>query len=149
MSNSPHHADPFRESSRSHSGGSSAHRSWLRALERTAAISANSLVTLPCLIDELAIAFGEAVAFIGEEECLSYRVLAERCRRYARWAVNQDVRAGEVVCLIMPNCPDYVAIWLGITRIGGVVALINTNLADNQLAHAINLVAPKHIIVGA
>ena len=28
----------------------------------------------------------------------------------------------------MPNRPEYLAIWLGITRVGGVVALLNTNL---------------------
>jgi fatty-acyl-CoA synthase len=40
------------------------------------------------------------------------------------------------------------AIWLGVTRIGGIVALINTNLVGNQLLHAINLVAPRHVIAG-
>jgi fatty-acyl-CoA synthase len=49
----------------------------------------------------------------------------------------------------MPNCPEYVAIWLGITRVGGVVSLLNTNLVGDSLAHAINIVEPKHIIVGA
>jgi fatty-acyl-CoA synthase len=40
------------------------------------------------------------------------------------------------------------AIWLGITRIGGIVSLVNTHLVGDQLAHAINLVEPKHIIIG-
>ena len=38
----------------------------------------------------------------------------------------------------MPNRPDYLAIWLGLTRIGGVVALINTNLAGEALAHCLH-----------
>src|SRR5262249_10481792 len=41
------------------------------------------------------------------------------------------------------------AIWLGISRMGGVVSLLNTNLAGASLAHCINIVAPKHIIVDA
>ena len=32
----------------------------------------------------------------------------------------------------MPNRPDYLAIWLGITRVGGVVALLNTNCAGRR-----------------
>jgi len=40
-------------------------------------------------------------------------------------------------------------VWLGITRIGGVVALINTNLTGMALAHCVNVVVPKHIIVAA
>ena len=47
----------------------------------------------------------------------------------------------------MPNRPEYMAIWLGITRVGGVVALLNTNLTGPSLAHCINIVAPRHLIV--
>src|ERR1700730_11506180 len=49
----------------------------------------------------------------------------------------------------MPNRPEYMAIWLGITRVGGVVALLNTNLAGPPLAHCINIAAPRHLIVAA
>ena len=40
----------------------------------------------------------------------------------------------------MPNRPDYMAAWLGISRIGGVVALLNTNLTGRALAHSIEIV---------
>ena len=49
----------------------------------------------------------------------------------------------------MPNRPEYMAVWIGITSVGGVVALINTNLIGPSLAHCIDIVAPKHIIVAA
>ncbi len=49
----------------------------------------------------------------------------------------------------MPNRPEYMAIWLGITSVGGVVSLINTNLRGASLAHCINIVSPKHIIVAS
>ena len=49
----------------------------------------------------------------------------------------------------MPNRPEFMAIWLGITKVGGVVALLNTNLAGASLAHCIDIVAPKHLIVAA
>jgi fatty-acyl-CoA synthase len=50
---------------------------------------------------------------------------------------------------MMPNRPEYMAIWLGITRVGCVVALLNTNLAGPSLAHCVNIVAPKHLIAAA
>jgi fatty-acyl-CoA synthase len=56
---------------------------------------------------------------------------------------------GDTVCLLMANCPDYLAIWLGLTGIGTTVALINTNLRGELLAHSLNLVGPRHVIVGA
>ena len=49
----------------------------------------------------------------------------------------------------MPNRPEYLAIWLGITAVGGVVSLVNINLIGSSLAHCLNLVAPNHIIVAA
>ncbi len=47
----------------------------------------------------------------------------------------------------MPNRADYLAIWLGISRVGGVVALINTNLKGEALAHCLTVAQPKHLII--
>ena len=124
-------------------------KAWVGALEMTAPIGRDPLRSFPVLIDELAERFGPAAALLSDEECLSYQALAQRASRYARWALEQGLRAGDVVCLLMPNSPDYLAIWVGLTRVGCVVALVNTNLAGASLAHSINIVAPKHVIVGA
>ena len=48
---------------------------------------------------------------------------------------------------MMPNRPEYFAIWLGITSVGGVVSLLNTQFRGPSLAHCIDIVAPKHVIV--
>ena len=80
---------------------------------------------------------------------MSYGALAERANRYARWALDQGLAKGDVVCLMMPNRPEYMAIWLGLTSVGVVVALINTQLRGPALAHCIDIVAPKHVIVAA
>ena len=124
-------------------------RDWLRALERTAPITRNPGRILPVVIEELGRRFGESPALLSEREQLTYRGLAERANRYARWALDQNVRPGDVVGLLMPNRPEYLAIWLGITRVGGVVALLNTHLAGRALAHGIETAAPGHIIVAA
>jgi fatty-acyl-CoA synthase len=134
---------------KSDEGSSASLKSWLRALELTAPIRENPAVTFPVLIDRLAGQFGNAHALDSEAGCLSYRGLADRSYRYTMWALSQGVSFGDVVCLIMPNCPDYLAIWVGITRIGAIVSLINTNLTGQSLAHSINLVKPKHLIVAS
>ena len=122
---------------------------WSRALELTAPIVRRPDRIFPAVIEELAGTFNEAPALLSDSECLTYRALAERSTRYARWAIEQGVAKGDVVCLLMPNRPEYMAIWLGITRVGGVVALLNTNLAGLSLAHCINVAAPTHLIVAA
>ena len=130
-------------------GSNSPLKAWVRALEMTAPIARNTSVTFPILIETLADRFGATLALLSDRECLTYRALAERANQYARWALGEGLAASDVVCLLMPNCPEYMAIWLGIMRIGGIVSLVNTNLAGDSLAHSINMVKPKHVIVGA
>jgi len=124
-------------------------RDWVRALEATAPIAANPQRILPRVIEELAETRGDAPALLSAHERLTYRALDERANRYARWALAQKLGKGEVVCLVMPNRPEYLAIWLGITKVGGVVSLINTNLRGAALTHCLDIVKPKHIIVAA
>ncbi len=125
---------------------SSALQAWLRALEHTARIEDVSTRTFPVAVEELGAAMGNAPALIGAHECMSYAGLAARANQFARWALTQGLDKGDTVGLLMPNCPDYLAIWLGITRVGGIVALLNTNLRDEALMHCIRLAAPKHVI---
>src|SRR5436190_4270766 len=124
-------------------------RGALRALRMTTPIAKNPTRVFPVVIAELAEKYGDAPALISDRERFSYRTLAERANRYARWARAQGLAKGETVCLLMPNRPEYMAIWIGITAAGGVAALINTNLIGPSLAHCIDIVSPKHIIVAS
>jgi fatty-acyl-CoA synthase len=118
-----------------------------RSLRQTMPIARRPTRVFPILIEEAAARHGDKPALISDAETLSYRELDARANRYARWALAQGVAKGEVVCLLMPNRPEYLAIWLGITRAGGAVALLNTNLGGASLAHCIDLVSPRHVIV--
>src|ERR1700722_16634022 len=127
----------------------SAAKAWLRALELTAPIARTPDRVLSTVIEELAAQWGDAPSLLSDRECLTYRALAARVNQYARWALDAGIAKGEVVCLLMTNRPEYMAIWLGVASVGGVVSLLNTNLPGPSLAHCINVVLPKHIIVAA
>lgn len=127
----------------------SAAKAWLRALELTASIPRNRNRVMSTVIEELAEDSGDAPALLSDRECLTYRALVDRSNQYGRWALKQGLAKGEVVGLLMTNRPEYFAIWLGITKVGGVVALLNTNLVGPSLAHCINVVQPKHVVVSA
>src|SRR5262245_47675169 len=124
-------------------------RGAIRSLRMTTHIGKHPTRIFPDVVDELAGQYADAPALLSERERFSYRELAERSNRYARWALAQGIAKGDTVCLLMPNRPEFLALWLGVTRIGGVVALLNTNLTGPALAHCINVVTPKHIIVAA
>jgi fatty-acyl-CoA synthase len=121
---------------------------WLRALAKTATIGERG-ITLPALIDRLAGQFAAAPALISAEASMSYGQLGFRCNQYSRWGIGCDLKSGDAVALLMSNCAEYLATWLGLTRIGVVVALINSQLAGDVLAHSIKIADPKFLIVGA
>jgi len=121
-------------------------KAWMRALELTAPIARNPGRTLPVVVEDLAKRLGSVPALVSDQEQLTYLALSERANRYARWALTLGLRKSDVVCLLMANRPEYMAIWLGITSVGVVVSLLNTNLSGASLAHCIDVAAPKHII---
>ncbi len=124
-------------------------KAWVRALEMTAPIERQPQHTLPVLVDQLAQRFAAAPALAATDTTLSYDQMAADCRRYARWAVACGLRSGDTVALLMPNGAHYMPLWLGLTRAGVCVALLNTQLRGEVLAHCIRIVSPKLVIVGS
>ncbi|AWL99097.1 long-chain-acyl-CoA synthetase [Bradyrhizobium amphicarpaeae] len=125
----------------------SASRIWLKAIELTARVEALPGRLFADVIDDWAQRQPDRVALITDDASLDYEGLSKRINRYARWARSAGVAKGDTVALIMPNGIDYVAAWLGISRIGGVAALLNTKLVGPSLAHCLDVARPSHIIL--
>ncbi len=121
----------------------------MRALEWTAPIPRNPERILSTVIEEIAARAGDQPALLSDRECMTYAELAARANQYARWALQQGLSKGDVVGLLMTNRPEYFAIWLGITSVGCIVSLFNTNLVGPSLAHCINIVGLGHLIASS
>ena len=121
---------------------------WLRALERSGEAEREG-ATLPARVLALAKAAPDAIALLDRKETLTYRDLGARIEHYARWVLAQGLGGGDTVSIFVPNCADYIALWLGIARAGATAALLNTNLRAAPLIHAISAAKPKAIIVSA
>src|SRR6267378_7744501 len=124
-------------------------KSWLKAIELTARIDASPTRLLADIVEDYSERTPSRAAILSEQETFTYGELASRINRYARWALANEIGIGDTVCLLMPSRPEYLAAWLGITRVGGVVALINTQLVGASLAHCINVARARHLIVAA
>jgi fatty-acyl-CoA synthase len=127
----------------------SAAKVWLKAIELTSRIEADPRRLFADVVEHWAERQPGRPALLSDKETFTYRTLAERIRRYARWAKSVGLVEGKTVCLLMPSRPDYVAAWLGISSVGAVVALINTNLVGASLAHCINVANADHIILAS
>jgi fatty-acyl-CoA synthase len=127
----------------------SANSDWLRALQRTVNVDLGSRRTLAAIIDEKAGEDTDRPALIGDASALTYGELSALSRRYSRWAIDRGLRKGDRVALMMMNHPDYIAIWIGLTRVGVAVALLNPQLIGASLVHSIEIAASQDVIVDA
>lgn len=91
---------------------------------------------------------GDAPALIGERSRYSWAELDRVAQRVACWALDAGFERGDVVALSMENRPEYVALWLGLSRVGVVTALLNTQLTGERLAHCVREASPRAWIVG-
>ena len=57
------------------------------------------------------------------------------------------VKKGDHVCLFLPNCPEFIYLWFGLAKLGGVMVPLNVSLRGEGLAYIINHCDAKLIIV--
>ncbi|MFN0264054.1 long-chain-acyl-CoA synthetase [Tepidamorphus sp. 3E244] len=129
--------------------GLSPSKRWLKAIELTAKLDAQPNRLLADCVHEAAGTSPDAPALLSDAQSYTYAQLATRIARWSRWALAQGISKGDRVALAMGSRPDYVACWAGITAIGGVVALINTQLKGEGLRHAIAVSEANHVITDA
>ena len=97
-------------------GKPSAAKSWLKAIELTSRIEANPHRLFADVVEDWAARQPDRPGLISDTETFSYRILAERVNRYARWALSAGIKAGDTVCLFMPGRPDYIAAWYNVVN---------------------------------
>ncbi len=120
-----------------------------RTLRRMRHVQPDSTETIADVVEKVVREHADRPAIFYQDRVVTYRELEDRARRIAHWAQGQGIGRGDVVALLMENRPEYLFVWLGLLKLGAVVALINTNLRKDALAHCIATAAARHVIVGA
>ncbi|KAI9979719.1 hypothetical protein PInf_028048 [Phytophthora infestans] len=82
------------------------------------------------------------------QRALSFQQVDEAANRVAHWGLQQNLQAGQTVALLMENRPEFVIVWLGLSKIGVVTALLNTHLQADGLVHCAKIADTKWMIVG-
>ncbi|KAK4336699.1 hypothetical protein RND71_043445 [Anisodus tanguticus] len=60
--------------------------------------------------------------------------------------IEYGFQPGEEIALMMNNRPEFIGIWLGLSKAGLVTAFINTSLREKSLIHSISVVNCKAVI---
>ncbi len=78
--------------------------------------------TLSHWLDARAVASGDRPALLGPGGALSYTALAARVERFAAGLDALGLGHGDVVCVQLPNIPEFIVAYLAITRLGAVMS---------------------------
>ncbi|CAB3361053.1 Hypothetical predicted protein [Cloeon dipterum] len=101
------------------------------------------------MLSDLAAKYPEQPCFLFEDQVWSYKQVNELSWRVARVFHERGYKRGDVVALVSSNRPEYVAIWVGLSRLGVITALVNNTLRTIALQHSLEVVKPKGVIVSA
>ncbi|MCA3698715.1 MAG: long-chain-acyl-CoA synthetase [Brevundimonas sp.] len=117
-----------------------------RLLKRIKPIHLDSDVLVCDDFEEAVDRFGDNIALEDETRSLTYRDLDGMANRYAHWARNRGLRRSDVIGLVMTNRPEFIAAWMGFSKVGIATALINTNLTGQALAHCLNIAGVSQVV---
>ena len=81
-----------------------------------------------------------------ETDKITFREALLRSRQITRFFQSRGYKKGDVVAIMMQNQVDYPCYWLGLSRIGVIPALINTNIRHGSLIHTFKVVNCKAVI---
>ncbi|MGH0036302.1 MAG: long-chain-acyl-CoA synthetase [Myxococcota bacterium] len=79
----------------------------------------------------------------------TWKDLNDHANRWAFWLGKQGIGSGDVVAMVMDNRPEFLFALHGLSKLGAVAALINTNLSGQPLEHAIRVSGARRILSGS
>jgi len=100
-------------------------------------------------VEANALKFGQRSAIIFEGQEVNWSEFNALANRYAHYLKSQGVQRGDTVSVIMENRIEFLALLVGVNKIGVTAGLINTNLTGKPLVHCITVTHSKKCIFGS
>jgi citronellyl-CoA synthetase len=99
-------------------------------------------------LEETAARFAERPMILFEGRQVTWGEFNELANRYAHALKSRGIEHGDIVSLMMDNRIEFLAAFVGATKLGAVVSLINTNLRGRPLTHCVSVTQSKAWIFG-
>ena len=71
-------------------------------------------------------------------QSITYHEFQERSIRAASMFSSLGIVHGDRICLYLPNCPEFLYCWFGLSRIGAIAVPINTAYKTDETAYILN-----------
>lgn len=78
---------------------------------------------------------------------LSYGRVNALSNRVANGLLARGVGRGESVSVMLPNCAEFMPVWFGVLKAGGVMSSINTAYKGDFMSWTINLVEARFLVI--
>lgn len=89
----------------------------------------------------------EFVVFPDQEKRYTYREFEQRVKNTAAGLQEQGINHGDRIALVLPNCPQFVEIFLAAARLGAVIMPLNVRHTDNEFEHILSESEPTVVVV--
>lgn len=83
-----------------------------------------------------------------EDQEWTFAQVEEYSNKIANIFKGHGYKKGDRVALFLENKPEFICIWLGLSKIGVITPLINTNLRLSTLVHSITVAKSQAVIFG-
>lgn len=90
------------------------------------------------LIEKQADIFQDKTFIYWKEDEISYRQVNELTNKVANMLYDLGIRKGNVVSVFLPNMPEYVYLYLGIPKIGGIIGPVNALFKGREVQFIVN-----------
>ncbi len=88
---------------------------------------------------------GKTAMVLGERR-VNYAELDEASNKVANALIAMRVRKGDRVAMLMGNSPEFVSVYFGIIKSGGIAVPLDTRYKINELANVLDNCRPKVLI---
>ena len=103
-------------------------------------------MNLKAMLEAAAKHYGGKTAIALGDRRLSYAELDEASNKVANALIKMGVSKGDRVAMLLPNSPEFVVIYFGITKIGAVAIPLDTKYKVGELASLFDDSRPKVLV---
>ena len=100
-------------------------------------------MNLKLMLEETVRRYGRKTAIALGDHRLSYAELDEASNKVANALIEMGVSQGDRVAMLLPNSPEFVAIYFGIVKIGAIAVALDTKYKIDELTSLFGNSQPK------
>src|SRR3989344_3734398 len=103
------------------------------------------LNTIPDFLDQSEKKYPKKIGLIFEDKKYTYSQIKTNAEFIAN-KLSSISKKGDIIGILLPNCPEFIFSYFGILKSGCVALLIPTNISDENLEYQLKKTSPINVI---